>query len=371
MNKLFLLVVFLFVLYPLAAQEILYEVIEGDTNLKVLIPYKQIIFPAEAIQTHYNFTIQITNYKNKVVYHKQMDSHIPKNNHLLDSALVLEFKARLLPDEYRVKTKLINMVLGDAKENIFNIKIPAKDTAIGELLVFSTFHDIEFIPPTLQNLPSRGINLRLRTAVPADSIVLKISSDSLDMRKKLNTAKYLYIALDSLLQGSTVYNLELHLFKDNVVRKIKPLLFNKWYYYKTKYTYEEQLQQIRYIASQNEWKILKNVPAERMEMAIEDYWSKHEPSPATLQNETRDLFYERVLESDELFTIHKRLVGWKSDRGRIFIRFGPPDEINSEVLPLGHYPVIEWHYYKLNKVFYFLDKTGFGNYTLWNKSDEN
>jgi hypothetical protein len=71
-----------------------------------------------------------------------------------------------------------------------------------------------------------------------------------------------------------------------------------------------------------------------------------------------------------MFTIHKKLKGWASDRGRIYIKFGEPDEITTDVHPIGRYPNITWTYYKQNKEFYFADVKGYGQYILRNKEAE-
>ena len=53
--------------------------------------------------------------------------------------------------------------------------------------------------------------------------------------------------------------------------------------------------------------------------------------------------------------------------GRIYIIYGEPDQILSDVFPVGRLPSITWYYYSLNKVFVFYDFRGYGNYELRNK----
>jgi hypothetical protein len=89
-----------------------------------------------------------------------------------------------------------------------------------------------------------------------------------------------------------------------------------------------------------------------------------------VRNENRERFYSRVLRADELFTIHKRLSGWRSDRGRIHIKFGEPEQIVNNAFPIGEAPSIKWYYYRLNRLFIFTDERGYGHYTLRNKDEE-
>jgi len=64
------------------------------------------------------------------------------------------------------------------------------------------------------------------------------------------------------------------------------------------------------------------------------------------------------------------LKGWKSDRGRIYIKYGEPDEVYNEVHPLDLKPYIVWVYYRPNLVFVFMDMGGYGQYELRNKDEE-
>jgi len=60
---------------------------------------------------------------------------------------------------------------------------------------------------------------------------------------------------------------------------------------------------------------------------IEQFWLRRDPSPDTLENETRDEHYRRIAYANERFASGKP--GWKTDRGRIYITWGPPDQIES------------------------------------------
>jgi GWxTD domain-containing protein len=60
---------------------------------------------------------------------------------------------------------------------------------------------------------------------------------------------------------------------------------------------------------------------------IEQFWLRRDPSPDTIENETRDEHYRRIAYANERFASGKP--GWKTDRGRIYITWGPPDQIES------------------------------------------
>src|SRR5216110_2629495 len=60
---------------------------------------------------------------------------------------------------------------------------------------------------------------------------------------------------------------------------------------------------------------------------IEAFWQRREPTPETVENEFKEEHYRRIAYANEHFAAG--IPGWKSDRGRIYIVYGPPDEIES------------------------------------------
>lgn len=137
----------------------------------------------------------------------------------------------------------------------------------------------------------------------------------------------------------------------------------------TKYPIKEQLQQLRLLMTQNEYEYIRKIPKHKLEEEITFFWDKHDSNPATEENEFQELIYKRILEADDRYTIVSFKPGWKTDFGRVYIKYGDPDEILKENYPIGKYPVVIWYYYKLDKAFYFDDKKGFGNYELRNSED--
>ena len=87
---------------------------------------------------------------------------------------------------------------------------------------------------------------------------------------------------------------------------------------------------VRYIASPGEIRDFKHMDNDRDRANfVEQFWRKRDPSPTTLVNEYRQLFWERVKEADEKF-LDSAVPGWKTDRGKIYILHGPPDEVRED-----------------------------------------
>ncbi|MGA3016385.1 MAG: GWxTD domain-containing protein [Bryobacteraceae bacterium] len=64
---------------------------------------------------------------------------------------------------------------------------------------------------------------------------------------------------------------------------------------------------------------------EEREHFIEQFWLRRDPTPGTPENEFREEHYRRIAYANQHFA--SRIPGWKTDRGRIYITYGPPDEI--------------------------------------------
>jgi GWxTD domain-containing protein len=66
---------------------------------------------------------------------------------------------------------------------------------------------------------------------------------------------------------------------------------------------------------------------EEREQFIESFWGMRDPTPDTVENEFKEEHYRRIAYANERFA--SGIPGWKADRGRIYIIWGPPDEIES------------------------------------------
>jgi GWxTD domain-containing protein len=122
------------------------------------------------------------------------------------------------------------------------------------------------------------------------------------------------------------------------------------------------------------------------EKFIAIFWDQRDPDPDTEENEYKEEFYERLAYVDEHFSSGKP--GRMTDRGRIYIKFGKPDEIESH--PAGGqyerpayegggststYPFEKWFYRNIPNVgtgvdIEFVDPTGSGEYRLARNPDE-
>lgn len=59
---------------------------------------------------------------------------------------------------------------------------------------------------------------------------------------------------------------------------------------------------------------------------IDQFWLRRNPTPGTVENTFKEEHYRRIAYANEHFA--SSVPGWKTDRGRIYITYGPPDEID-------------------------------------------
>ena len=85
---------------------------------------------------------------------------------------------------------------------------------------------------------------------------------------------------------------------------------------------------VRWIITDEERKTFKTLKTDdEREQFIEQFWLRRDPDPDTDSNEYREEYYQRIAYANEKFS--SGAPGWLTDRGRIYITFGPPDSIES------------------------------------------
>lgn len=113
---------------------------------------------------------------------------------------------------------------------------------------------------------------------------------------------------------------------------------------------------------------------------IENFWERRNPDPGSADNSYKEDYYERIAYANEHYS--SGIPGWKTDRGRIYLMWGKPDEVDTH--PAGGpyerpsaegggetstYPFEDWRYRYLegigeNVEIEFVDPTGSGEYHL-------
>jgi len=146
--------------------------------------------------------------------------------------------------------------------------------------------------------------------------------------------------------------------------------------------YKKWLQdEVPYVITDMERAAFKKLSTdEEREQFIEQFWERRNPNPGSLENEFKEEYYRRIAYANEHYS--SGAPGWKLDRGRIYIMYGPPDEIESH--PSGGtydrppeegggqtstYPFEQWRYRYIdgigtNIILEFVDPTMTGEFRM-------
>jgi GWxTD domain-containing protein len=140
-------------------------------------------------------------------------------------------------------------------------------------------------------------------------------------------------------------------------------------------------EEVPYIITPEERAAFKKLGTDdERESFIENFWERRNPNPGSPENEFKEEYYRRIAYANEHFA--SGIPGWKSDRGRIYIMYGPADEVDSH--PSGGtyerppeegggetstFPFEQWRYRYIdgignNVILEFVDPSMSGEYHL-------
>jgi GWxTD domain-containing protein len=127
---------------------------------------------------------------------------------------------------------------------------------------------------------------------------------------------------------------------------------------------------VRTYGTDQERSLYKNADLEGKKEVLKMFWSRRDPTPDTRYNEFKEEAFRRFAYANQKFSVNlvNKTDGWKTDRGRIYMRYGAPDDIEYHPSSPEIEPYERWVYYSYGKqgtiYFIFVDETGYGNYVL-------
>jgi GWxTD domain-containing protein len=130
-------------------------------------------------------------------------------------------------------------------------------------------------------------------------------------------------------------------------------------------------QVIHYISSSDEKKLYKQLDLEGKKNMLARFWDERNPEPGSKINAYKNEIFRRFMYANYYFssTLLDRNNGWRNDRGRVYITYGEPDEIERNPSAMETKPWMRWNYDRLpgqsgGDFFIFVDEDGYGNYRL-------
>ena len=118
------------------------------------------------------------------------------------------------------------------------------------------------------------------------------------------------------------------------------------------------------IATREEYEVLRRAQTDSARVrSWENFWARRDPTPDTPRNEAMLDFFRRVRYANTHFS-GQTGAGWRTDQGRVYIRYGAPDQVEDRSATFQEPPLQIWHYFAINRRFVFADREGFGRYEL-------
>ncbi|MDP3149472.1 MAG: GWxTD domain-containing protein [Ignavibacteria bacterium] len=126
----------------------------------------------------------------------------------------------------------------------------------------------------------------------------------------------------------------------------------------------------KYLANRNEVdQFAKITSVEGKREFLYKFWKGRDEVTETPENETFMKYFARVEQANQKYSAMKK-EGWKTDRGRVFLLYGEPSEVERYPNQLDSKPYEIWQYHNLEGgvIFVFADLTGFSDYQLINST---
>lgn len=127
---------------------------------------------------------------------------------------------------------------------------------------------------------------------------------------------------------------------------------------------DQEFEVTRYINTAEDRATWKKLNLAGKRNFLRDFWARMDQTPGTPENEFKQDYLARVAEANAVFKGLRE--GWKTDRGRILLQYGRPDEIERFPFSAENKAYHIWHYYSIQGgvMFIFVDKREMGDFEL-------
>ena len=125
------------------------------------------------------------------------------------------------------------------------------------------------------------------------------------------------------------------------------------------------LEQLKLVAHNRDVDRIAEAGPEERKTLFDAFWDERDPTPDTPANELRSEFFNRIdFANRNFFETATGREGWRTDRGKVYVKYGPPDEIERPQMEISGPSVEIWYYARLNQRYIFSDRSGSGEYRL-------
>jgi GWxTD domain-containing protein len=126
--------------------------------------------------------------------------------------------------------------------------------------------------------------------------------------------------------------------------------------------FDDLLTLLRFFGEDNRVDQMRDAPADRRLELWREFFRTTDPNRQTPENEALDAYFARISIANQRFT-GEGISGWRTDRGEVFVTFGPPDE-SIDATPRQQGRFVQWIYNELRLSLVFQDPSGFGRFRM-------
>ena len=134
----------------------------------------------------------------------------------------------------------------------------------------------------------------------------------------------------------------------------------------TKQQLLDEFKQAVYLSNTNEKKVFENLEnVQAMKKFLTEFWRLRDKQGNVPLGSNRREYMKRMAYVNAKFSSMGRK-GWQTDRGRVYLIYGEPDEYERHTSSMDTQPYVIWSYHNLEggAIFVFADRSGFGDYEL-------
>ncbi len=362
-----LLVAILQAISSLGAFTIQHEKVGETSFFTLFIPFESLHFQLQdsIYVSKTEVTLNLVNEAEKNFYHELSTFEITSDdlNRIHSRSLQMHFSTKAISGNISAFLKVKNVLQGTLQQELFTFEPPYENRMQTSPLILFRKSGYEFVTQfPFDGALADSVSITQHFNLPPDSLQVVVNDrvlwkwdtpgPNLDVTLPMENCVYHGINVRTFFGNRTIS-----------VDEQRPYSSP----YEERYPPKIQIRQMEIIMLSADIQQARMIRKGELAEYIEQYWKRNDPTPETEYNENREYFIHRVMEADRRFGLKGFMDGWRTDQGKILIKYGEPEEVYKESFPIGTYPYIIWYYYSIDKQFIFYDKKGFGYYELEEK----
>ncbi len=295
----------------------------------------------------------------------------------------------LIPDDYKVVIELTDQDTRKTlrREEILTVRGFQADRVRMSDIIFTDSmpsvgaeHVLESIRPNLNRIFKDAassfracvevypvsLNDSLRVRCMIYDIHDKLITEQRDVFIPQQKTYFHIINLQDLIVDANKYRIKITAEQNNSQDEITDNFSTSWKFFNVSMNPNQRgIEPLREYISSGDWELLQAASDAPKERWLKDYWQQRDPNPDTEKNELMEEFYRRVDFINYHFSINDlNKNAWETDRGRIYLKYGPPSNVDRYTNELNIPPYEIWYYASVNRRFIFEDRAGNGDYLL-------